>query len=441
MNIDMRTRPFHSIRTKFTFLSLLIVVPVLFFFMVYYPNQLSGTFELALLNRYQEQAKAASFGLAVGMATENYKLISEGIDRVKKNKELLYIIILDPSNDIIAMDKGGETAPGVVSLKNLPSKYVDASIVRLHEPIIFEEKRIGHLLLGYTKNELDVQLDTIRRLSYFIGSISIALISLLMWLLSSTLTGPLVKMAHAASNFSKGEEYVKVVADTDDEVGELAHSFNLMVAEIKEHHAVLLKGKRFNEDLLATIPSALLTIDPTFRILSVNNSFCTLFQMRPDTVENQPLREVLERIKFPPSTIQSVMYGKEFNDLEVRLGAAQSPDEIAADEKTLLLSLTNIVGQPASQVATTAMLLTINDISQRKHAEEEKIRLMSESHEATIKVKTLSGLLPICSSCKKIRDEHGTWNVLEKYIHDHSEAHFTHGLCPECVKRYFPDQA
>jgi hypothetical protein len=53
-------------------------------------------------------------------------------------------------------------------------------------------------------------------------------------------------------------------------------------------------------------------------------------------------------------------------------------------------------------------------------------------------VKTLKGLLPICTSCKKIRDDQGYWNHLELYIRDHSEADFTHGLCPECVKRLYP---
>ena len=52
--------------------------------------------------------------------------------------------------------------------------------------------------------------------------------------------------------------------------------------------------------------------------------------------------------------------------------------------------------------------------------------------------KALRGLLPICTSCKKIRDDQGCWNQLEIYIREHSEAEFTHGLCPECVKKFYP---
>jgi hypothetical protein len=54
-------------------------------------------------------------------------------------------------------------------------------------------------------------------------------------------------------------------------------------------------------------------------------------------------------------------------------------------------------------------------------------------------IKILSGLLPICASCKKIRDDKGYWNQIEAYIRDHSEAEFTHSICPDCVKVLYPD--
>ena len=68
----------------------------------------------------------------------------------------------------------------------------------------------------------------------------------------------------------------------------------------------------------------------------------------------------------------------------------------------------------------------------------EKEKLISELQEALAKVKTLSGLLPICSSCKKIRDDKGYWNQIETYIRQHSEAEFTHSICPKCAKMLYP---
>jgi AmiR/NasT family two-component response regulator len=65
-------------------------------------------------------------------------------------------------------------------------------------------------------------------------------------------------------------------------------------------------------------------------------------------------------------------------------------------------------------------------------------RLNEELQEALAKVKMLSGLLPICASCKKIRDDEGYWQDVAVYIRDHSEAEFSHGLCPDCAKELYP---
>ena len=63
----------------------------------------------------------------------------------------------------------------------------------------------------------------------------------------------------------------------------------------------------------------------------------------------------------------------------------------------------------------------------------------NELQKALSEVKTLRGFLPICSSCKKIRDDTGYWNRLEAYIHDHTEAQLSHGICPDCAEKLYPD--
>lgn len=79
------------------------------------------------------------------------------------------------------------------------------------------------------------------------------------------------------------------------------------------------------------------------------------------------------------------------------------------------------------------------DITVRKNMEEEKEMLISELKDALAKVKQLSGFLPICASCKKIRDDRGYWQQIESYIHEHSEAQFSHGICPSCAKKLYPE--
>lgn len=82
---------------------------------------------------------------------------------------------------------------------------------------------------------------------------------------------------------------------------------------------------------------------------------------------------------------------------------------------------------------------THSDISDRKKWELEREKLIAELKEALDQVKTLSGLLPICANCKKIRDDKGYWNQIETYIHEHSQAQFSHSICPECAKKLYPD--
>ena len=80
------------------------------------------------------------------------------------------------------------------------------------------------------------------------------------------------------------------------------------------------------------------------------------------------------------------------------------------------------------------------DITEQKKAQKEREKLIKELQQSLEDVKTLSGLIPICSHCKKIRDDSGYWQKVEKYLSQHSDVDFSHGICPECLQKYYPDQ-
>jgi hypothetical protein len=79
------------------------------------------------------------------------------------------------------------------------------------------------------------------------------------------------------------------------------------------------------------------------------------------------------------------------------------------------------------------------EMEERRRAQLEKDKLIVELQQALQKVKTLSGLLPICTCCKKIRDDEGYWKQIESYISEHSEVDFSHSICPECAAKLYPD--
>jgi DNA-binding NtrC family response regulator len=76
---------------------------------------------------------------------------------------------------------------------------------------------------------------------------------------------------------------------------------------------------------------------------------------------------------------------------------------------------------------------------ERKRAQEEREQLIDRLQEALANIKALRGMLPICASCKKIRDDSGFWNHLEAYVQRYSEARFSHGICPECETRFYQE--
>lgn len=79
------------------------------------------------------------------------------------------------------------------------------------------------------------------------------------------------------------------------------------------------------------------------------------------------------------------------------------------------------------------------EIEQRIRTQREKEMVIADLEKALAEVKRLSGMLPICASCKKIRDDEGYWRQIEAYISSHSEAQFSHGICPECAMELYPE--
>jgi len=91
------------------------------------------------------------------------------------------------------------------------------------------------------------------------------------------------------------------------------------------------------------------------------------------------------------------------------------------------------------QVSGEVLVRSIRYAIERKRIENEKEQAIAELQEALAKVKLLSGFIPICASCKKIRDDKGYWQQVESYIQKHSNAEFSHSICPECTHRLYPE--
>ncbi len=125
---------------------------------------------------------------------------------------------------------------------------------------------------------------------------------------------------------------------------------------------------------------------------------------------------------------------RELRDAETRRQRRRADEELKRAYEDLEIK----VKERTAELSAANEALK-EEISQRRKAEEEREKLIRELQQALAEVKTLSGLLPICASCKKIRDDKGYWNQIEVYIRDHSQAEFSHGLCPECAIKLYPE--
>jgi len=137
-------------------------------------------------------------------------------------------------------------------------------------------------------------------------------------------------------------------------------------------------------------------------------------------------REDLDRLKQEDLAANTA--GKPFRS-EVRI---QLPSG-----KLKWIQLSSMPGseQFDSKVVWSGVIL---DITDRKQIEEERNQLIVRLQHSLSEIKILKGILPICMYCKKIRDDKGDWKQLEAYIHEHSGAEFSHSLCKECAKKYYP---
>ena len=110
--------------------------------------------------------------------------------------------------------------------------------------------------------------------------------------------------------------------------------------------------------------------------------------------------------------------------------------DLAGQEKSFIVTSRPFLN---SQKEIIGIVESFQDITERKLAENAREELIAELQHAFEEVNFLSGLLPICASCKKIRDDKGYWKKIETYISSHSKVEFSHSICPDCAQKLYPE--
>lgn len=170
-----------------------------------------------------------------------------------------------------------------------------------------------------------------------------------------------------------------------------------------------------------------------YRIIGANKTFMEQYGPSKEDVIGRPCYEVTHDRQEPCCPPNDICPLNETVH-EGRTAHAEHIHFLPDGSKTFAEITTSPIKDANGRV--TKVVHIARNITERKQAEEERERLIVELQTALSEIKTLRGLLPICMNCHKIRTEQGAWNKLETYISRHSDAKFSHGICPECFEKH-----
>jgi len=194
------------------------------------------------------------------------------------------------------------------------------------------------------------------------------------------------------------------------------------VAELTAHLAAIVEGT----------DDAICSRDMAGTILSWNSAAERMYGFTAKEAIGRPISIIVpaERLGELTEILEKLTRGERIAGLETtRMHKDGHPVEVSMTISPIKDEDERVIG--ASIIS--------RDVTERKRLEQERLALIEELQAAMSQVKQLSGLLPICASCKRIRDENGGWQQVEVYVHAHSQADFTHSICPDCTQQLYPD--
>lgn len=201
----------------------------------------------------------------------------------------------------------------------------------------------------------------------------------------------------------------------------------------KRAEKALGKANEFLENVFRTSGDGLIVTDNLGYITKVNNKAMKLFGYNVEELTGKHFAEL-------GTDNYTIGNNPPLIELMLAQGFVENYEtEYKRKDATTFQAEVNIIILKNEEGELIGAISSIRDITERKRAEAEREKLIKELTEALENIKVLKGILPTCSHCKKIRNEKGGWEQIEVYIRDRSHAEFSHGICPDCMKKYYSD--
>jgi len=200
----------------------------------------------------------------------------------------------------------------------------------------------------------------------------------------------------------------------------------------KEMEEKLRESEERFRRIFEDCPLGIIIADLNHRVLRANREICKMMGY----TEEELIGHSIEDITYSEDVEKSAKLTKKEQKGKIPLFQVEKR-YVKKNGEILWINFTaTTIRDPEGKVLYSVGM--IEDISERKITEEEKEDLISQLKDALANIKTLKGLIPICAWCKRIRDDKGYWTRVETYIRQHSDASFTHGICPECLRKEDP---
>jgi hypothetical protein len=186
--------------------------------------------------------------------------------------------------------------------------------------------------------------------------------------------------------------------------------------------------------LIDTLGEAVLLIDDQGRVADAN---LAMMRLLGTTVQQTIGRLASDVTASWRDLAAALAQGRPTGDLALH-------DRACKSTRWFDLRLVDLGSAPGGNHQRVALqgvgtLAVLREVTARRELEDQRDHLIAELQEALAQVRTLSGLLPICANCKKIRDDQGYWHGVEAYLWQHAGAEFSHGVCPDCMKKLYPE--
>ncbi|MFZ2198435.1 MAG: PAS domain S-box protein, partial [Thermodesulfovibrionales bacterium] len=369
--------------------------------------------------------------------TEKYfELEMMALDLMKSEEDIEYIFVLDKKGEVLAhtFDRG---FPAELLKVNREVFTKDHSIekiatekgelVDIAVPMMKGEAGVVHL--GFSEQHLREEINSIIELLLWLV-IALSVIGIVIAIfLSLLIAKPVLELAKIVEAAGTGDLDQRANVRSKDEIGKLGEAFNLMLKTRKQAEEALRESEGKLKSITSHLAEGIYMLNELGYITFMNPEAEHLFGWTMDEL-NEKGPHSLVHFQRPDGTPLALSECKMHDVIKTKKRYF-STDEVFVRKDGTVFPISVITAPVMENGKISASVTAFRDITEQKQTEKEKEKLISDLQQALATINTLQGILPICASCKKVRDDKGNWKQIESYISEHSEAEFSHGYCPE----------